>query len=289
MITSLRDLAFALGGDVGSNYILCPGPGHSAQDRSLRVSFDGDRLRVHSFADDDWRVCLDYVQLRLGVHGLDTSKFEKMLDVQRVVTDREKTMRAWAIWNEAVPIDGTPAELHLILRGLGDVRSAALRWHPACPYGPGGARRGCMVAAISNIITNQFQAMQRTPLATDGERVGDRMILGPSKGGAIKLTGEAMPQLAIGEGVETALSFSKIPGMAGVPIWSTVDANGMTSFPVLPDVRTLWVIADHDKAGKRAADHVSETWANSDRNVFMLMAKHPGLDLNDLLRRARHD
>lgn len=289
MITSLRDLKAILGGKAYGNYLLCPGPNHSDDDRSLKVSFDVvGRLRVHSFAGEDWRECMDYVQRRIGVQGIDASKFAKFLEVDRVATDHEKTMNAWRIWNDAVPIDGTPAELHMILRGLGDVRSAALRWHPACPYGTGGARRGCMVAAISNIITNQFQAILRTPLASDGERVGERLIIGPTAGGAVKLTGEVMPQIAIGEGIETALSFLKIPGMAGVPVWSTVNANGMFSFPVLSDVHTLWVIADHDKAGKRAADHVSETWVNSNRNVFMVMAKRPGADLNDVLRAVKH-
>ena len=40
----LRKLAYSLGGDVaGSDTILCPGPGHSARDRSLAVRFEADR------------------------------------------------------------------------------------------------------------------------------------------------------------------------------------------------------------------------------------------------------
>lgn len=290
MITSLRDLKAILGGNAYGNYLLCPGPNHSDDDRSLKVSFDdAGRLRVHSFAGEDWRDCLDYVQRRIGVQGIDSSKFAKFLDVHRVATDHERTMDAWAIWNESVPIAGTPAETYLIIRNVDPYHGVALRWHPSCPYGPRGARRGCMVAAITNVATGRFQAIQRTPLAADGEKVGDRMTLGPSKGGVIRLTGEAGPNLAIGEGVETALSFSKINGFEGVPIWSTIDANGMTAFPVIDGVQTLWVAVDHDPAGKKAARHVSESWVNSQRNAYLIMAKRPGLDLNDVLRRVAHD
>ena len=44
-----------------------PGPGHSSADRSLsvRVKADGSFI-VHSFADDDWRECRDYINRALG-------------------------------------------------------------------------------------------------------------------------------------------------------------------------------------------------------------------------------
>src|SRR6185369_7665241 len=66
----LRDAAFRLGGEVSGKQILCPGPGHSAADRSLRVKFDlraPDGFVVQSFASDDWRECRDHVRKRLGL------------------------------------------------------------------------------------------------------------------------------------------------------------------------------------------------------------------------------
>ena len=66
---NLRSVAVALGGDVISNrYVLCPGPGHSHSDRSLKVKFKPDgTFSVTSFADDDWRECKDYIRERLGL------------------------------------------------------------------------------------------------------------------------------------------------------------------------------------------------------------------------------
>ena len=66
---SLEELAEALGGDIQSDgeNVLAPGPGHSAEDRSLTVTLadNEDGFICHSFADDDWRVCKDYIKEQL--------------------------------------------------------------------------------------------------------------------------------------------------------------------------------------------------------------------------------
>lgn len=59
-----------LGGDLTPNGVVCPGPGHSARDRSLSVSFDPgapEGFVVHSFSDDDAIACRDHVRGRLGL------------------------------------------------------------------------------------------------------------------------------------------------------------------------------------------------------------------------------
>ena len=65
---TLQSWARALGGEVCGEQVHCPGPGHSADDRSLSVKIgaDGEPV-VHSFAGDDWRKCLDHVRQRLGM------------------------------------------------------------------------------------------------------------------------------------------------------------------------------------------------------------------------------
>ena len=65
----LRQIARALGGEIGSGQVLAPGPGHSAADRSMSVKLDPgapDGFVVHSFADDDPLVCKDYVREKCG-------------------------------------------------------------------------------------------------------------------------------------------------------------------------------------------------------------------------------
>ncbi|WP_441280276.1 DUF3631 domain-containing protein [Bradyrhizobium sp. 63_E2_N1_3] len=69
-IASLAKIAEQLGGDVAGGGVLCPGPDHSADDRSLSVKPDrADRegFVTHSFAGDDWRSCRDHVRKLLGL------------------------------------------------------------------------------------------------------------------------------------------------------------------------------------------------------------------------------
>lgn len=61
---TISRIAELLGGDVAGAQVLCPGPGHSADDRSLSVKMDpNDRegFKVHSFAGDPWKECRDHV------------------------------------------------------------------------------------------------------------------------------------------------------------------------------------------------------------------------------------
>jgi hypothetical protein len=68
-VPSLKDIARMLGGQISGDYVLAPGPGHSTNDRSLKVSLGGpDGFLVHSFAaSDDAIRCKDYVRERCGM------------------------------------------------------------------------------------------------------------------------------------------------------------------------------------------------------------------------------
>jgi hypothetical protein len=63
-------VARALGGEASGDQISCPGPGHSAKDRSLSVKIDpdaADGFVVNSFVSDDPSACRDYVRAKLGL------------------------------------------------------------------------------------------------------------------------------------------------------------------------------------------------------------------------------
>jgi len=65
---TLEEIARVLGGEISAGQVKAPGPGHSAQDRSLSVKLaDGDAgYVVYSHAGDDPIVCKDYVRERPG-------------------------------------------------------------------------------------------------------------------------------------------------------------------------------------------------------------------------------
>jgi len=65
-----QSLARALGGEARGNEIRCPGPGHSAKDRSLSITVDPGApggFLVYSFAGDDPILCKDYVRQKAGL------------------------------------------------------------------------------------------------------------------------------------------------------------------------------------------------------------------------------
>src|SRR5262249_16747284 len=69
-LPSINRIAQIMGGDVAGAEALVPGPGHSAEDRSLSIKLDDtapDGFVVHSFAGDDPIACRDHVRKKLGL------------------------------------------------------------------------------------------------------------------------------------------------------------------------------------------------------------------------------
>jgi len=69
-LPTLHELARALSGEISGGQVRCPGPGHSARDRSLSIKLelgapDGFIVHSHAPGDDDLK-CKDYVLERLG-------------------------------------------------------------------------------------------------------------------------------------------------------------------------------------------------------------------------------
>lgn len=67
---TLQQIARTLGGEVSTDEVLAPGPGHSPEDRSLSIKLDAsapDGFLVHSFAGDHPIRCKDYVREKLGL------------------------------------------------------------------------------------------------------------------------------------------------------------------------------------------------------------------------------
>src|SRR5438552_1916172 len=73
-LPTLREMAKLLGGEVSGSGVKCPGPSHSAADRSLSVTPSPTAdcgFIVHSFAGDDVNVSKDHVRQKLGLPGFE--------------------------------------------------------------------------------------------------------------------------------------------------------------------------------------------------------------------------
>lgn len=287
---NILQAAKLLGGEpVSRNGVICPGPGHSPRDRSLSVRFTPDGFRVFSHSGDNWKTCKDHVRDRLGLKGFE-NEAPRPAVVSICQEDTNRSWRAGAIWREARPISGTPAERYLAGRSV-SYRGEDLRWHSACPFGK--ERRGCMVALVRNIVTNAHQAIHRTALDQSGNKLSElgsngRLSFGPIKGGAVKLTedAEASTCLAIAEGIETALSIRELPDLENMPVWSLLSAGGVAAFPALAGLEAVWIGADNDASGtgEKAAEAAAERLTAKNITTIILMPAQAGEDLNDKVK-----
>jgi putative DNA primase/helicase len=279
MTSSLREIASALGGEVmkspkGGQFILCPGPGHSARDRSLSVTPSATSphgLVVHSFSPkDDWRTCRDHVLKRLGLPS----------------KPQVNPSDLWAdIWKAAGGPRGTIVEQYLASRGLelpDDLAGRVVRFHPACPFGQ-GTRQPCMITAFRSIADDTLQAIHRTALTPDGKKI-DRKMLGPVAGAAIKIDADENVEqgLMIGEGFETCLAARQL-GLR--PVWALGSAGAIANFPVLAGVDALTILAETDDSGAnaKAIRACGNRWAAAGREVIVATPYVRG-DMNEALR-----
>jgi hypothetical protein len=308
-IADLRAVAHELGGEVSGWQVLCPGPGHSARDRSLSVKLDPSApngLFVHSFAGDDWRVCRDYVRARLGlaawqpgdeqdrvvptssIPSFDRAAVDRASDRQpRTEDDLIRIERAVRIWNEAQNPCGTVAEQYLKSRALElppDVCASVLRFHPRCPWrneNSGSTERiPSLLAAFRSIDDDLLTAVHRIRLdqRQNWPKAGRRM-LGLVGRAAVKLDAIEGDTLVIGEGVETALAARQL---GHGPAWALGSVGSISFFPVLDGVKRLIILGE---AGKPSADAIKlcgQRWSSARRQVQIIYSE-VGSDLNDAL------
>ncbi len=130
---SLQSVAAALGGIVSGNQVLAPGPNHSDKDRSLSVKIDSgapDGFIVNSFAEDDPRICKDYVRSKLGMPAWHPRP--KASQIANTRAPDSKSGAAEYIYKKA---DGTPY-LRVVRPGFYQSHWNGTAWVSGAPKGP---------------------------------------------------------------------------------------------------------------------------------------------------------
>jgi putative DNA primase/helicase len=309
-VIDLRSLQRALGDEINSGQLLCPGPGHSRNDRSLSVrpTPDGRDFVVFSHAGDDFRDCRDYVRERLGwprwqpgdernrrVAPSRLKAFDRAaLDAEsgprpRTADELTRIARAAAIWGEAEDPRGTLVEKYLASRALildDAVAGNVLRYHPACPWRDENSGRTIFIAALiacfTSIDDGAVTAVHRIRL-DQPERwpKTERMMLGVVRRAAVMLD-QANGTLAVGEGIETCLAGRQL-GYA--PAWALGSVGNITRLPVLDGVQQLSILGETGEASAGAVRECGARWHAAGRKVRVVMPSS-GSDLNDELMAA---
>jgi hypothetical protein len=213
-------------------------------------------------------------------------------ELQRSAED--KLDFALSVWNAALPFIGSFGEHYFTeTRGI-DVGKLpptiheALRFHPHCVFGA-GAHQPCIVALMRDPLTDAPVGVHRIGLAQENGAIIKlgRMALG--RMGVVKLwpmNGEG--QLVVGEGIETTLAAATRISYRNAPLtpaWSAVAKGGLRRLPVLPHVRELILLVDHDEngEGQRAAEQCRQIWTSAGRTTVPLIPKQKGWDFNDVV------
>jgi DNA polymerase len=204
--------------------------------------------------------------------------------------EAEKLAFVKSIWTPATPLFGSIAERYLdetrdidLSRLPADI-DQALRFHPACVFGP-GATQPCLIALMRDPLTDAPVGIQRIALHERDGRIEklERRMLG--RAGVIKLW-PIGPALVVGEGLETTLAAATRVVHRGEflqPAWAAMSSDALGKLPVLPGVERLIVLVDHDPTGKAAAEICCERWTRAGRAVVCLTPTHQGNDFNDLV------
>lgn len=283
----LLDLVQRHGGEMHGHYALLPGPGHSRHDRSLSVIIGaGGRPVFHSFAGDDFRAVKDYLGLDAseGDRPVDPALRRKMERARRIeaeAVNAERLSFCETVWRETTPATGTAAETYLRGRGIVAPIPNVIRFHPAAPLDYQGKVRAPAMVAIVQDKAGTACGLHTTAIKADGsDKAGHnaRRMFGAVKGGAVRLAPYG-GELAVAEGIETALSYAAMTGMA---TWACLSTSGLFSFEIPPGVDQLTIAADGDEAGLKAADGLAKR-AQRRSGVYVIPAP-AGTDWNDCLR-----
>lgn len=290
-----EEVVKALGGRWYGSYGMVKCPVHSDRTPSLKISdSEGGGLRVYCFAGCSWR----HVKDSLRRDGLlppwqesppasSTRSHARPSAKPKAERDPEEAGRIEAarrIWNDALPASGTLVEVYLRSRFITMAIPPTIRFASKLKHSPTGVRLPAMVCAVQG-PDRTITGVHRTFLRIDGKAKAPftkpKMMLGRCAGGAVRLAA-AGPTLAIGEGIETALTVMQ---EAGIPTWAALSAHGMAGVILPPCVREVVLCPDGDQPGNDAAKAAAKRFISEGRQVRV--ARPPdGEDFNDLVSKA---
>ncbi len=263
----------------------------------------GDRVCLAQVARQKVRIAAtgrEFHHILWTVEKLPSVEAERREEAARRERDARYARAIDESWNASRPVAEVPSVLRYLerrgLSGLSESVLADLRGLPKVVCRDGNATVECsaMVAAVRS-VDGKLVALHRTFLTEDGAKASvvapKRISALPSDrtiaGCAVHL-GEPTEQLAVAEGIETALSVVKATGVA---CWSCLSAHGLETVEVPEGVETVFIYADKDRSGtgQKAAENLRKRLLKQGTFCVVLLPGEDipegakGVDWNDVL------
>ncbi len=168
--------------------------------------------------------------------------------------------KAFAIFNNAKPINNSLAERYLLSRGISKqiIRECAnLRYEWSCENYQGNGIMHYYPALVARVCDGEgkFLGIQRTFLTQEGKKRSDliesKKALARTQGGAVYFPAEISDKLILAEGIETALSLKMAFPLTSVA--ASLSANMMLDYQLPAKYAKLIIARDEGEAGENFA------------------------------------
>lgn len=293
----LQEVARALGGATrqGRGWV-CFCPAHD-NTRTPALSLDignNGGLLVSCHAGCSGVAVLDALRGRGLIEGrehgggarVDQAEIDRRNRDRKAKENRTRGL-ALSLFSEAQPGERSPVAVYLReARGIPlDVIPPSLRFHPAIKH-PSGVSLPAMVALVEN-VRGEGMGIHRTYLLPDGSGKAEvepaKAMLGTTRGGMVRFWRDR-ETLAVGEGIESSLSFAVSTGISTVATLSTSNMKAL-ELPSLPLASILIAACDNDAAGMLAGRALVSRAESEGRAARAVCPPDEGEDFNDLLLR----
>jgi putative DNA primase/helicase len=165
---------------------------------------------------------------------------------------------------------------------------ADLRHHPALINFDANRDHFPGLLGLLRGADNQIVSLHRTYLTSSGEKAPlaavRKLMPGlPIAGAAVRLS-PTLDRIGIAEGIETALCAGKL---FGVPVWSAISANGLSTWEPPRGVRSVLIAGDNDSnfTGQEAAISLAKKLRGQGFDVEVEIPPDVGTDWADVWAR----